>query len=188
MGNSGSNDTGNPFYASEGGKDSEMTQLLQEFTFVSVYEDELFNRCSVIEHRQTKQLIITKEVICQTEQEMLKLYEEFERRKTNLTSPNLLRLRCRFESMQTLSRKKQKDSSRMSISSFYSLIMWSLISSRSIETELKRVKTLPTTRSTSSHAGHSEGMQPYRLKTSPTQKSDSPTSTSVCLQVCRCRR
>lgn len=51
MGNSNSNDSTNPFYASEGGKDSELTQLLQEFTFVSVYEDELFNRCSVIEHK-----------------------------------------------------------------------------------------------------------------------------------------
>jgi len=51
MGNSSSNDSSNPFYASEGGKDSELTQLLQEFTFVSVYEDELFNRCSVIEHK-----------------------------------------------------------------------------------------------------------------------------------------
>ncbi len=50
MGNSGSGDS-NPFYASEGGKESELGQLLQEFSFVSIYEDELFGRCSVIEHR-----------------------------------------------------------------------------------------------------------------------------------------
>ena len=41
----------NPFYASDGGKDSELAQLLEEFSFVSVYEDELFGRCSIIEHK-----------------------------------------------------------------------------------------------------------------------------------------
>lgn len=52
MGSSGSSESSsNPFYAPEGGKDSELTQLLQEFAFVSIYEDELFGRCSVIEHK-----------------------------------------------------------------------------------------------------------------------------------------
>jgi len=49
MGGAGS--SSNPFYASDGAKDSELAQLLEEFSFVSVYEDELFGRCSIIEHK-----------------------------------------------------------------------------------------------------------------------------------------
>ena len=97
MGNS--QDSNNPFYATSGGKDSELTQLLSEFSFVSIYEDELFGRCSVIEHKESKELIITKDVICENEKEMNKMHEEFERRKTNLVSPNLVRLRCTFRFM-----------------------------------------------------------------------------------------
>ena len=101
MGN-GSSSSSNPFYATSGTKESELTQLLTEFSFVSVYEDELFGRCSVIEHKESKELIISKEVVCKDEQEMNRLCDEFERRKANLVSPNLVRLRCTLQVTQTL--------------------------------------------------------------------------------------
>jgi hypothetical protein len=63
MGNT--QESSNPFYATSGSKDSELAQLLTEFSFVSLYEDELFGRCSVIEHKESKELIITKEVKCE---------------------------------------------------------------------------------------------------------------------------
>ena len=48
MGANGSSDSSNPFYMVDSNSDSELGKLLQEFTFVSLYEDELFGRCSVI--------------------------------------------------------------------------------------------------------------------------------------------
>lgn len=41
---------GNPFFAAEK-KDSEAAKILSEFKFVSTYHDELFQKCSVIEHK-----------------------------------------------------------------------------------------------------------------------------------------
>lgn len=75
MGANGSSDSSNPFYVVDANGDSELGKLLKEFSFVSVYEDDLFGRCSVIEHKDTKELIITKDVPCKNQEEMDQLYE-----------------------------------------------------------------------------------------------------------------
>jgi hypothetical protein len=41
---------GNPFYATDK-SEGEIGSILGEFKLVSTYEDELFSRCSVIEHK-----------------------------------------------------------------------------------------------------------------------------------------
>lgn len=54
MGNSGSSyieeELGNPFYAADK-LESEAGKVLNEFKLVSTYQDELFQKCSVIEHK-----------------------------------------------------------------------------------------------------------------------------------------
>lgn len=50
---------GNPFFAADK-KDEQAAKILSEFKFVSSYQDELFQKCSVIEHKETSELIVTK--------------------------------------------------------------------------------------------------------------------------------
>ena len=76
---------------------------------MSVYEDELFGRCSIIEHKESKELIITKEVICQSEAEVAQLYGDFDRRKNTFTNINLLRLRCTSLPTQKLARRRKEE-------------------------------------------------------------------------------
>ena len=86
---------GNPFYATNS-QDSEAVEILSEFKLISTYEDDLFQKCSVIEHKETHELIIAKEVKCSDAAEMNKMHADFERRRENLTNEHLVRLRCIF--------------------------------------------------------------------------------------------
>jgi hypothetical protein len=42
---------GNPFFAANHDKDSDINTILAEFTFVSTYKDDLFKQCSIIKHK-----------------------------------------------------------------------------------------------------------------------------------------